>query len=113
MDYDDKIIHLLNVRNVYQSLLVGDKSIEITEKKVNKLAYGFAKENKITTPVYHQLKCDKVVTPKFYGIPKIHKSDVPLRPIVFFVAARIYCLAKLFVGIFFSFTFFGIYWSNF
>ena len=52
--------------NVYQILPVGDKSIEITEKKVNKSVYGFAKENKITTPVYHQLKCDKAVTPKLY-----------------------------------------------
>ena len=66
-DYDDKIIHLLNDRNVCQILPVGGKSIEITEKKVNKLVCGFAKENKITTPVYHQLKCDKAVTPKFYG----------------------------------------------
>ena len=64
-------------------LPVNDKSIEITKKKVNKLMYGFAKENKITAPVYHQLKCDKTVTPKFYGLPKIHKSDVPLRPILY------------------------------
>ena len=61
--------------------------------------YGFAKENKITTPVYHQLKCDKAVTPKFYGLPKIHKSDVPLRPIVFSIGAPTYCLAKFLVGI--------------
>ena len=98
-DYNDKIMHLLNDRNVYQILPVGDKSIEITEKKVNKLEYGFAKENKITTPVYHQLKCDKAVTPKFYGLPKIHKSDVPLRPIVSFIGAPTYCLAKFLVGI--------------
>ena len=98
-DYNDKIMHLLNDRNVYQILPVGDKSIEITEKKVNKLVYGFVKENKITTPVYHQLKCDKAVTPKFYGLPKIHKSDVPLRPIVSFIGAPTYCLAKFLVGI--------------
>ena len=48
-DYDDKIVHLLNDRNVYQILPVGDKAIEITDKKVNKLVYGFAEENKITT----------------------------------------------------------------
>ena len=73
--------------------------IEIEEKKVNKLVYAFAKENKITTPVYHQLKCDKAVTPKLYGLPKIHKSDVPLRPIVSFIGAPTYCLAKSLVGI--------------
>ena len=92
-DYDDKVIHLED-RDVYQILRVGSKSIKITEKKVNRLVYGFAIENKITTPVYHQLKCDKAVTPKFFGLPKIHKSDVPLRPIVSFVCAPTYCLAK-------------------
>ena len=46
-DYDDKIMHLLNDCNVYQILPVGDKTIEITDKKVNKLVYGFAEENKI------------------------------------------------------------------
>ena len=77
-NYDDKIMHLLNDRNVYQ-IPVGDKSIKVTEKKVNKLVYGFAKKNKITTLVYHHLKSDKSVTPKFYGLPKIYKSDVQLR----------------------------------
>jgi len=47
-------------------LRVGDKSIELTEKKVNKLVYDFAKDNKITAPVYYQLKCDKAVTPNIY-----------------------------------------------
>ena len=74
-------MHLLNDRNVYQILSVSDKSTEITVKKVNKLVHGFAKENKITTSAYHQLKCNKAVTPKFYGLPKIDKSDIPLRHI--------------------------------
>ena len=60
-DYDDKIMHLLNDRNVYQILPVGDKAIEIADKKVNKLVNGFAKENKITTFVYHPLKCAKLL----------------------------------------------------
>ena len=97
--YDDKITHLLNNRNVYQILSVGGKSIEILEIKVNELVCGFAKKNEIRTPVYHQLKSDKVVVPKFCSLPKIHKSDVSLRPIVSFSGALTYCLAKLFVGI--------------
>ena len=105
---DDKTMHLPKDHNVNQILPVGDKSIEITEKKANKLVYGFAKKNKITTPVYHQLKCDKAVTPKFYGLPKIHKSDVPLRPIVSFIGAPTYCIAKFLVGFFFLCFFWNI-----
>ena len=92
-------MHLLNDRNVYQILPIGDKSIEITENKVNKFVYGFAKRKKIITPLYHHLKCDKAVTPKFCGLPKIHKSDVPLSPIVSFIGAPTYCLAKFLVSI--------------
>ena len=72
-DYDDKIMHLLNDCNVYQILPVGDMSIEITEKKINTLVYGFAKENKITTTVSYQLRCDKAVTSKFMVYRKFIK----------------------------------------
>ena len=92
-------MHLLNDCNIYQILPVGDKSIEITKKKVNNLGYGFAKDNKITTPEYYQLKCDKAVTLKFYGLPKIRKSDVLLMPIVSFVGAAFCYLAKFLVSI--------------
>ena len=98
-DFDDKIMHLLNNVNVDQIFLVADKSIEITDKKRNKLVYSFAKDNKIATPVFHQLKCDKAVTPKFYGLPKIHKSGFALNPVVSFIGAPTYCLAKFLVGI--------------
>ena len=35
-----------------------------------------------------------VSTPKFYGLPKIHKKDVPLRPIVSSIGSVIYGVAK-------------------
>ena len=62
--------------------------------KCNKICYQL-----VTTLVYHQLKCDKDVTPKFYGLPKIHKSDVPLRPIVSFIGAPTYSLVKFLFGV--------------
>ena len=80
-DYDANM-HLLKDLKVYQILPVGHKSTEITEKEVKELVYGFAKGNKIKTSVSHQLKCNKAVTLKFYDLPKIHKSDVPLRPVL-------------------------------
>ena len=46
------------------------------------------------------LKCHiKTVPPNFYGLRKIHKSDVPLRPNASFVGALTYCIAKILVGI--------------
>ena len=39
------------------------------------------------------------VCPKFYGLPKIHKPDVPLRPIVASQGSPTYNLAKYFAEI--------------
>ena len=45
---------------------------------------------------YPQVKnhCSNAITPRFYGLPKIHKSSVPLRPIVSFVNSPTYNLSK-------------------
>jgi len=39
-------------------------------------------EDYITEKQYRNLTAYKVKTPIFYGIPKIHKNNNPLRPIV-------------------------------
>ena len=57
------------------------------------------KENKITVPVYRQLKCGKSVIPKIYGLPKLHKSGIPHRPIVSFIGAPTYQLSKFLVNV--------------
>ena len=53
-------------------------------------------EEKITSPVYSMLKCIKNVTPKIYGLPKVHQVNLPLRPIVAFVGSPTYNLSKFF-----------------
>ena len=84
-DYDDKLLALLNDCGVYGVLFKRDKFITSVEKQINNLVWFSMKKNEITVPVYCQLKCDKSVTPKIYGLPKLHKSGIPLRPIVWFI----------------------------
>ena len=98
-EYEYNLLSSLNNRDVYQILPDGDNSIVSIEKQVNKLLWRFAEENKITGPTYYQLKCDKSVTPKIYGLPKLHKTEIPLRPIVSFIGALTYCLSKFLVDI--------------
>ena len=98
-EYEYKLLSLLNSRDVYQILPDGDNSIVSIEKQVNKLLWRFAKENKSSGPTYYQLKCDKSVTPKIYRLPKLHKTEIPLRPIVSFIGPPIYCLSKFLVDI--------------
>ena len=35
------------------------------------------------------------VAPKFYGLPKIHETNCPLRPITSFIGSPLYNLSKL------------------
>ena len=64
------------------------------EKELNKLLWQFVKEEKIISPVCSMLKCIKGVTPKIYGLPKVHKVNLPLRLIVAFVGSPTYNLSK-------------------
>ena len=98
-DYDNKLLALLNDCEVCRVLSKRDKSITSVEKQANNLVWSFVKENKITVPVYRQLKCDKSVTPKIYDLPKLHKSGIPLRPIVLFIGAPTNQLSKFLVNV--------------
>ena len=54
----------------------------------------FKKKKKVSKAEYHFLHCSKDVTSRFYGLPKIHKASVPLRPIVSFINSPTYNLSK-------------------
>ena len=54
----------------------------------------FSKIKKLLKPNIIFLHCSKVVIPRFYGLPKVHKVSVPLRPIVSFINSPTYNLSK-------------------
>ena len=56
--------------------------------------WNLFKNQKITKAEYHFLHCSKGVIPRFYGLPKVHKVSVPLRPIVSFINSLTYNLSK-------------------
>ena len=45
------------------------------------------------------LKCIKGVTPKIYGLPKVHKVNLPLRPVVAFVGSPTHNLSKFLINV--------------
>ena len=49
--------------------------------------------------MYSMLKCIKGDTPKIYGLPKVHKVNLPLRPIIAFVESPTYNLSKLLINV--------------
>ena len=79
-DYHNKILALLEDTNTYEKL----KSDPTTKYKnsLAKILRNLRDNDKITRNVWQKLYPTSCEIPKFYGLPKIHKKDNPLRPIV-------------------------------
>ena len=71
-DYEEKMLMLLADNNTYERIHSKVNPLKSIEKELNKLLWQLVKEEKITNPVYSTLKFIKGVTPKIYGLPKVH-----------------------------------------
>lgn len=93
IDYEVKIMEMLNDEKVYTKI---DTSNDVEIKKV---ADGLLKDlldnNYLTDKQYRYLTNYTPKTPTFYGIPKIHKKNNPLRPIVSQIDGPTYRLNQL------------------
>ena len=78
-DYINKANHLLNQNN-YKSI-AKDATNSIKNKLINILKRVKTKTG-LDSNTYKSMYPTGCVPPKFYGVPKIHKPDTPLRPIV-------------------------------
>ena len=81
--YHDKALSLLNDKSMY-AVLNSDPTSK-TQRKFNKILLDLKKAGKISDSMYKMLYCRDGLCPCFYGLPKIHKPGIPLRPIVSFV----------------------------
>ena len=52
------------------------------------------KTDKIDFQRYKRLRCSVPQPPKLYGLPKLHKPNIPMRPIVSFCGSPTYQLSK-------------------
>ena len=93
-DYDQKIIALLNDNDIYSKLVTKRNPLNNITKDVNGFVYQLLLDNKIKQDKYYWLHCSKAVMPRFCGLPKIHKVNVPLCPIVSFVNSPSYNISK-------------------
>ena len=66
------------------------------EKKVNDKLKQLREKNKITEPIYSRLRAppNATRTPLFYGNVKVHKPEMPLRPIVSTIGSATYGIAR-------------------
>ena len=87
-DYREKALSLLNNRNTY-SILKSDPTGK-TQRGLNAKLLLLKKCNIISKTTYEKLYSSDGLSPRFYGLPKIHKPEIPLRPIVSFVNSPTY-----------------------
>ena len=66
---------------------------------MNGLLFQLKKDSSLPPQVYNRLRYSSGSIESIYGLPKIHKSGGPLRPIVSFYTSTPYRLSKHLVGI--------------
>ena len=79
-DYDSKLNALLKDEKTYKQLSF-DPTDSYTKKFKNELK-SLKEEGKITPQLFYKFLPRGSLCPKLYGLPKIHKPNLPLRPIV-------------------------------
>ena len=77
-DYDSKVRSLLNDEKTYK-VLKKDPTAKI-ERDLNRMLLRLKRENKIDETLYKYLHSSDGLPPRFYGLPKVHKPEFPLRP---------------------------------
>ena len=90
-DYNNKSEELLNTPT-YQ-ILKTDPTSKIKNKLVS-LLKTIKAEGGISETTYKKLYPTGATTPKYYGLPKVHKEGTPLRPTVSSIGSATYEAAK-------------------
>ena len=83
-------------------LKLGDLSLDDTQKIENKLQMRFPelfRSKLISKEVYEFIRPVGSQRPRMYGLPKIHKSRIPLRPILSMCHFAQHSLAKWLVEV--------------
>lgn len=88
----DKMLDILNDSNTYRKIQKDPSKKLIT--KINNLVKSWLDLDIIDEHTYKHLKCTDGNLPRCYGLPKVHKSDFPLRIIVSSIGSATYIVAK-------------------
>ena len=91
-DYRDKMDELVNDKQTYE-VLKRDPTPAL-QRKLNSKLLQLKKADAIDIRRYNRLRCPVPQPAKLYGLPKLHKPNVPMRPIVSFCGSPTYELSK-------------------
>lgn len=91
-EYDNKMRDLLRDTNTYKKLR-SDATITLQDKN-NDFVKQLLERKSINKTEAKTLMTHNAISPKIYGLPKLHKSGIPLRPIVSYIQSPLYKLSK-------------------
>ncbi|KAI8516208.1 hypothetical protein Bbelb_047890 [Branchiostoma belcheri] len=95
--YDNKVKELLDDRNTY--LPLKKDPTPSFKAKITAALKKLEKDGAIDRKTYLQLHPTGQQPPAFYGLPKIHKTSIPLRPIVSSIGSVTYELSRFLANI--------------
>ena len=91
-DYHDKMDELVNDKQTYE-VLKRDPTPAL-QRKLNSKLLQLKKADAIDIRRYNRLRCPVPQPAKLYGLPKLHKPNVPMRPVVSLCGSLTYELSK-------------------
>ena len=90
--YDSKILSMLSDKDTYEKLPKDPTAV--LECRMNAMLLNLRRSGHLSEAQYNRLRSSAGHIPLICGLPKIHKADVRLRPIVSFVSSPTYQLSK-------------------
>ena len=81
-DYITKMMSILNDDSKFQRSKDGRDRTTIAEDQLTACLRRLRNQNVISEEIFGRLKPTGTIVPRLYGLPKIHKPNVPLRPIL-------------------------------
>ena len=91
-DYYEKLLLLLKDEITYKAIKQ-DRTKSI-ERRLNAFIFDLLKRDRITKQQYYFLRSSDSCAPRLYRLPKVHRKDFPMRPIVSFTNSPLYNLYK-------------------
>ena len=96
-EYNGKIRILLADASTYRR--VPRDPTQALEGRMNAMLLSLSRSGAVPGPLYERIRSSAGKIPLLYGLPKVHKPETSLRPIVSFVNSLTYQLSKHLVSI--------------
>nr|CAH8859853.1 unnamed protein product [Trichobilharzia regenti] len=93
-DYNEKLTNILSDKTKFFESPNQKDTTERTENLLTKLLKRMKEDSVITQEVYEQIRPCSSTIPRLYGLPKVHKENVPLRPVIEMVNSPYHQIAK-------------------